>query len=113
MDHFKEERPWPRDITFLFAIVTLLLSVSQCVTLVKFTALPPSLSYIPFDHFLAEVQMQVALRSTDIALLLETDDHRIVTESKLSLLRRTVLLLTGLAWLLILGLWINQEFRNT
>ena len=57
--------------------------------------------------------MQVALRSTDIALLLETDDHRIVTESKLSLLRRTALLLTGLAWLLILGLWINQEFRNT
>ncbi len=57
--------------------------------------------------------MQVALRSTDIALLLETDDHRIVTESKLSLLRRTVLLLTGLAWLLILGLWINQDFRYT
>ena len=56
--------------------------------------------------------MQVALRSADIALLLETDDHRIVTESKLSLLRRTALLLTGLALLLILGLWINQEFRN-
>ncbi len=57
--------------------------------------------------------MQVALRSTDIALLLETDDHRIVTESKLSLLRRTALLLTGLALLLILGLWINQDFRYT
>ena len=41
MDHFKEERPWPRDITFLLAIVTLLLSVSQCVTLAKFTAPPP------------------------------------------------------------------------
>ena len=80
--------------------------------LAKFTALPPSLSYIPFDHFLAEVQMQVALHGTDIALLLETGDHRIVTESKLSLLRRSALLLTGLALLLILGLWINQEFRN-
>jgi len=73
----------------------------------------PKFNYIPFDHFLAEVQMQVALHGTEIALLLETGDHRIVTESKLSLLRRTALLLTGLALLLILGLRINQEFRNT
>ena len=57
--------------------------------------------------------MQAALHGTDIALLLETGDHSIVTGSKLSLLRRTALLLTGLALLLILGLWINQEFRNT
>ena len=73
---------------------------------------PKSKLYTLHLHFLAEVQMQVALHGTDIALLLETGDHRIVTESKLSLLRRTALLLTGLALLFILGLWINQEFRN-